>query len=188
MTSNSLETVVPARVYVHLAPTGTAAPTTTVGALGVGWLNVGHTTPDSLSFNTEPEFAQVDSHQSDYPIRRIQTSESAAVSVNLLQWNAANFKAAYGGGTVTETVPSSGIFKFVPPSLGGRSETSAIVELIDGTKIYRWVYPRTMQIEGVQNEFQKGQSSTLPLRLAVLGDDGVVPWYLITNDPAFDPA
>lgn len=188
MSLNSQEALVPARVYVHLAPVGTTAPTDVTGALAAGWVNCGHSTPDSLSFNTEPEFTEVPSHQSDYAIRREKTSESASVSVDLLQWNAANLIAAYGGGTVTETVADSGIYKFTPPALTGSREKAAVVEIIDGDKKYRFVYPRVMQIEGVQTQFQKGQGSVLPLRLAVLGDDGVVPWYLITNDPAFEPA
>lgn len=188
MTVNSQETLIPARVYVHLAPVGTEAPTDVDTALAAGFVNCGHTTPDSLSFATEPEFAQVDSHQSDYPIRRVQTSESASVSVNLLQWNAANLKAAYGGGTVAETTTGSGVFKFTPPSVDGRVEKSCIVEVVDGNDKYRWVFPRVFQIEGVQSEFQRGQGAVLPLRLAVLGDDGVAPWYLLSNSTALDPA
>lgn len=188
MTLNSQESLVASRVYVYLAPVGTTAPADVETALANTWRNVGHTTPDSLSFTTEPEYQEIPSHQSDYPIRREKTSESASISVDLLQWNAGNLIASHGGGTVTETAPASGVFKFTPPSLGGSAEKSAVVEIIDGTKIYRFVYPRVLQIEGVQNEFQKGQGSILPLRLAVLGDDGAAPFYMLTNDPAFDPA
>ena len=58
-----------------------------VEALDAAWVNVGHTTPDSLAFATEPEFEDVQSAQSDYPIRRFQTSESGSVSVDLLEWS-----------------------------------------------------------------------------------------------------
>lgn len=188
MTLNSQEALVASRVYVYLGPVGTAAPIDVETALNVALKNVGHTTPDSLSFNTEPEFQEIPSHQSDYPIRREKTSESASVSVDLLQWNANNLIAAHGGGTVVETSTGSGVFKFTPPSLGGSAEKMAVVEIRDGTKIYRFVYPRVLQIEGVTNEFQKGQGAVLPLRLAVLGDDDEAPFYMLTNDPAFDPA
>ncbi|HEY1177007.1 MAG TPA: hypothetical protein VGF17_12690 [Phytomonospora sp.] len=188
MTLKSQEALVPARVYVHLAPVGTAAPVDVDTPLVAAYKNCGHTTPDSLAFNTEPQFQEIPSHQSDYPIRREKTSDSASVSVDLLQWNADNFVAAYGGGAVTETSTGSKVYKFTPPAMSGNTEKTAVVEIVDGTKKYRFVYPRVMQIEGVQTQFQKGQGSVLPLRLAVLGDDGVDPWYVLTNDPSFKPA
>lgn len=186
---SSAEVLVPSRAYVYIAPTGTTAPADSNEALDPAWVNVGHTTPDSLSISTEPEFEEVPSHQSDYPVRRMQTSESASVSVDLIQWNTNNLIAAFGGGTVTEpdNAGNPGEFKFVPPSVGSRSEKSAVVEVIDGTKHYRWVFPRVMQIEGVESELQKGQEARLPLRLAVLGDDSGEPWYLLTDDPAMAP-
>lgn len=189
MTINAQEILVPARAYVYLNDVGGVAPATSVEALDPTWINVGLTTPDSLSFSTEPEFEEVVSHQSDFPTRRMQTSESAAVAVDLQQWNAGNLVAAFGGGQVTQPDPTNTPeeYKFVPPALGGRQEKSAIIEVIDGTRNYRWVFPRVMQVEGVENELQKGQESRLPLRLAVLGDDGGEPWYLLSNDPAMAP-
>ncbi len=189
MTSpNSSRLVVPSRVYVYVAPTGTVAPADASVALDAAWINVGHTTPDSLSFSTEPEFEEVPSAQSDFPVRRFQTSEGATVSVDLLEWSRANFLSAYGGGTFTlvsaATTTAPAQYKFVPPALGARLERSCILEVIDGTKRYRYVFPRVIQIEGVENSLNKGASSTLPLRLAVLGADATDPWYVLTNDPA----
>ncbi len=174
--------VVPARTYVYLANPGTIAPVDEVAVLDPAWINVGHTTPDSMSFSTEPEFDEVASAQSDFPVRRFQTSESGTVSVDLLEWSRANFQAAYGGGTITGT---AGKYKFVPPKLGERTEKACILEVIDGTKRYRYVFPRVFQVEGVENSLNKGSASTLPLRLAILGSDVADAWYVLTNDPAF---
>lgn len=187
---DSKNTVTAARTYLFLADVGTVAPVTSSEAPGTGWVNVGHTTPDSLKFSTEPEFEEVKSAQSDYTIRRIQTGDGAKVEIDLLEWTAANIIGVYGGGEVTQpdaaTNPAE--YKFVPPRLGERVEKSAIIDVIDGGKNYRYVFPRVMQVEGVDSELAKGKSAVLPLRFAVLGDDGVDPWYLLTNDPAFDPA
>lgn len=188
-TPNSQEFLTPSRAYTYLGEPGTVAPVDAAVDLDPDWVYVGYTTPDSLSFNTEPEFAEVQSHQSDFPTKRMQTSESATVSVDLQQWNAGNIVAVYGGGAVVEVgTTGTGNFKFTPPRLGGRAEKSAIVEVVDGTKHYRWIFPRVMQIEGVSAELQKGQEARLPLRLAVLGDDSADPFYLLTDDPAFAPA
>lgn len=189
MSVSRAEILVPSRAYVHLGPVGTTAPVDAVATPAAGFKNVGLTTGDSLAFATEPEFQEVTSHQSDYPVRRFQTTDSATVSVDLQQFNAANMIAVYGGGTVVEVgTAGSGNFKFTPPNLGGRDEVSAIITVIDGDKHYRWVFPRAMQIEGVSQELGKGQESRLPLRLTVLGDDDADAWYLLTDDPAFEPA
>ena len=108
MTLNSQETVIPSRVNLYLAPVGTAAPVDSVTALDPAWKHVGHTVPDSLSLAAEPEFGEVNSHQSDFAIRRFKTSDSSRLSVDLLQWSAANFRYVYGGGSVNEPVPASG--------------------------------------------------------------------------------
>lgn len=190
MTIDSTEILVPARAYVYLAPTGTVAPATSTEALDPAWVNVGLTTPDSLSFSTQPQFQDVNSHQSDFPTRRFQTSESAAIQVDLQQWNAKNLIGVFGGGSVTEPDPAGapGEFKFTPPAFGVRDEKSAILEVIDGSKNYRWIIPRCMQDQGVQADMHKGQEQRLPLRLTLLGDDGADPYYVLSNDPGLSPA
>lgn len=190
MSTDSSQILIPARTYVYLADVGTTAPVDAVVALDAGWVNVGLTTPDSLSFSTSPEFQEVESAQSDYPSLRFQTKESATVSVQLQQWNSANLQAVYGGGVVTEVTPATTppTYKFVPPKIGERGEKAAIVETIYGARNYRWVFPRVMQLEGVQVDLQKGQEARLPLSLGVLGGDVADAFYLLTNDPSFAPS
>lgn len=187
MSVNTAELLSPARAYVYLAPVGTEAPETSTSALDPLWRQVGLTTSDSLQLNVEPQFQDVTSHQTDYPVRQIQTGETATVAVEMQQWNGDNLKAAFGGGTITEpdSVTNPGEYKFTPPLFGTRAEVAAIIEVVDGGKHYRWVYPRTQQLEGVQSQMQKGQEARLPLNLSVLGDDGVSPWYLLSDDPSF---
>lgn len=170
------------RAYVYLAEVGTPAPADVTTAPAAAWINVGLTTPDSLSFSTEPQFETVQSHQSDYETRRIQSSESAALAVDLQQWNGTNLKSVFGGGTITEVVPASGTFKYVPPAIGTRKEKACMVEIVDGARKYRWIFPRTLQVEGVQLELHKGQNTNLALRLAVLGGDDTDAWYVLSND------
>lgn len=180
---------VASRTYLFLAPVGSTAPADSQEALDPAWVCVGLTTPDSLAFSTNPSFKEVPSAQSDYEALRFQDADSATLGVQLLQWSAANFQAVYGGGTVTEPddVGNPGEFKYTPPQIGERGEVAAIVEVRFGTKTYRFVYPRVFQTEGVQLDLKRGEESRLPLSFAVLGDDGVDPWYVLTNDPAFDP-
>jgi hypothetical protein len=187
---NENEIQVPTRTDVWLAAKGTVAPVDCTADPGTGWFNVGYTPEDSLTFATEPTFGEVKSAQSNFPTLRYQTGESATVSVDLQQWNGANFKAVYGGGSITEILPATTPkqFKFVPPKIGERTEVAAIVQVKKGDLIYRTIVPRVFQMEGVSLQLHKGAESRLPLKLAVLGSDSADPWYTLTNDPAFDPA
>lgn len=179
---NNAAIVVAGRTHVYVAPKATAAPVDATTAMGAGWANLGYTTADSLSFSTSPEFENVESAQSDYPVRKFQTKDGGKVSVDLQEWTTASFQAVFGGGTVTVT---SGKAKYVPPRIGQRVEVSCVIEVIDGGKHYRYVIPRCFQEEGVQSDLHKGKETTLPLRFDILGDDGVDAWYLLTDDPAF---
>ena len=185
MTTNSNEILVPARIKVWHGPVGTVAPADATVAPATGWVEVGHTTEDSLSFDTSPEFGEFRSAQSDFIVKKFQTKDAAAVQIDLAQWNAANFKAVYGGGTVSAIAGTPAQYKFVPPRIGERIEIAALVDVTEGTKHYRYVFPRSSQSQGVATALHKGAAVVLPLRLDILGGDSTDAWYLLTDDPAF---
>jgi hypothetical protein len=188
--TNNNEIVIPQLSRIWLAPVGTAAPADATVAMPPGWFTVGLFTEDSLKFNSEPNFEQVRSAQSAYPTRTFQTTDAATIEVDLQQWSGQNFRAVYGGGSITAVTPSGGgakHFKFAPPRIGGRTEIAACIEVIDGGKHYRYIIPRAMQMEGVSKDLAKTKESILPLRLAVQGGDDTDAWYVVTDDPAFEP-
>jgi hypothetical protein len=182
--------VVAQMARVYLADVGTAAPADATSAMDPDWREVGLFTPDSLGWSTDPSFEEVRSHQSNYPTRRFQTEDAATAEVDLQEWSGPNFKAVYGGGTITEITPAltPKQYKFSPPAVGGRSSVAAVIEIIDGAKHYRRVIPRCEQSEGVTQTFEKTSESTLPLRLTVLGSDIGDAWYDLTDDAAFAAA
>lgn len=179
---------------VWLAPVGTAAPAGPAAPMPDEWRDCGLFTPDSLGFSTDLSIEEVRSHQSRYPTRRFQTEESAALSVDLQEWNGDNFRAVYGGGTIVEVaavttpVPIPLHYRFSPPAIGGREQVSACIEIIDGARHYRRIVPICEQNEGVEQSFEATSESTLPLRLAIVGTGVGDPWYDLTDDPAFAPA
>lgn len=184
-TLNANAIFIAGRAYMYLATVGATAPADVSTAMSASWRPVGLFTPDSLSFSTEPQFEEVSSHQSDFPVRRFQTGDSATVSVDLQEWNEDNLVAVFGGGSVTQV--SAGLYKYEAPQLGARSEVAVVIEAVDGSKKYRWVFPRCLQVEGVDISLNKTQEARLPLRLAVLGGDATAPFYFLTNDPAVNP-
>lgn len=193
MATNPDRIVVAQMARVHLAPYSGALDLTAIrptGALPAPFTEVGLFTPDSLNWSTEPSFEEVRSHQSFYPTRRMQTEDNATLSVDLQEWSADNFIATYGGGTV-EAIMSEGAsptiigYRYSPPPPGARAEVAAVAEVIDGSKHYRYVIPRAMQVEGVEQDLGNASESTMPLRLAALGVDSGDPWFLVTDDEAF---
>ncbi|MEU9699552.1 hypothetical protein [Streptomyces sp. NPDC047981] len=189
-TANNNEILIPSLTRVWLALVGTAAPADATVAMPAGWRAVGLTTEDSLKFNSEPNFEQVRSAQSSYPTRTFQTQDASTIEVDLQQWSGDNFRAVYGGGEITEitAADTKKHYRFTPPRIGGRTEIAACIEVIDGGKHYRYMIPRSMQMEGVSKDLAKTKESVLPLRLAVQGGDDTDAWYVVTNDPAFAPA
>ncbi|MFC6883365.1 hypothetical protein [Actinomadura yumaensis] len=178
-----------ARVY--LAPVGTSAPAGPVAEMPTGWKDVGLFTPDSLKWSTDPKFEEMRSHQSNYATRRWQTEDAATVEVDLQEWSGDNFKAVFGGGTVTKVEvtgpPAFTYYRFAPPAIGARTSVSVCIELVDGTRHLRRIVPVAEQIEGVEQGFDKSKESTLPLRLSVIGSDVGDPWYDFNDIASFAP-
>lgn len=177
--------VIPGRARLWLGDGTAVAPTTAISTMPVGWRDVGLTAVDGLSFQRGFEQLSVMSHQSDYTTRKAITSRSGRMNALLQEWSGDNFLAAQGGGTVTEV--STGVYKYTPPA-GNNEELQACLEIIDGTKHYRYIVPSGSVAEGFDQSLVKTAESTLPFALDVQGQDGVPPWYLLTDDPAFEPA
>lgn len=189
MAGNKNRITIPGRLRLWLADGTAVAPADSSSAMPEGWRDVGFTDNDGSSFATDPSFGSVESHQSDYPTRKYVEGRTGRVECNLQEWSGENMIAVHGGGTVTEVTPATvpPTYKFVPGE-GVPDSLQACLEVIDGTKHYRYVVPSASQAEGVEQDLAKAGASTLPLRLDVEGQDGVPPWYLLTDDPAFAPA
>lgn len=187
MAVDSDRILIPQLARVYLAPVGTEAPADPVISPAVDWREVGYFSPDSLQWATDPSFEEVRSHQSAYPTRTWQTQDSATVQVDLQEWSGENFRAVFGGGTVTQVTGPPVHYRFTPPAIGSRQQVACMIEVIDDTKHYRMIIPKCEQREGAEISLNKTSESTLPLRLTVIGSDVGDPWYLITDDEAFAP-
>lgn len=183
MATDPTRITIAGRARIYLAPVGTVAPVDAAVALAAAWVEVGYTTEDGTHFTSDPTLDTVRSHQSNYPTRRFQTGDAQHVNADLQEWSADNFGAVFGGGTVTAGV--AGNYRYTPPVQGGRKNVSAILEVVDGTKRYRFVVPVCTQDDGVDLGLAKTSEAKLPLRLGVIGSDLADPWYLLTTDPAF---
>lgn len=185
--------VVAGEFTLYVAPNddGSATlPTDSTSPLDPVFTAVGLTTRDGSSFSVAPEIKTVESHQSKYPTRTFKTKVTGQVQAALQEWNDSNFVSAFGGGSVTEPDPSGapGEYRYDPPSGSALSVVAVVLEVVDGTKNYRFVVESAQAASEVNLPFTPDAETSLPLALDILGNDTTQPWHLLTNDPAFNPA
>ncbi len=186
MSANSDQVVVGAAGRVYVAPVGTTLPTSPTSLLDASFADLGYVSEDGVTLSFALTTEDVTAWQTAFPIRRIGTGFEGSAAFTLLQFNSDTVSVAFGGGTVTE--PTPGVYKYTPPAASDVAEYSAVIEWSDGSRDYRWVINRCTVSDGVETNLVRNAAAQLPITLAVLGDDGVDPWYLVTNDPALAPA
>ncbi len=107
---------------------------------------------------------------------------------SLEQWNGDNVVHAYGGGEITE--PDPGVFRYDwPAETDALDEVSEVIDWQDGDKHYRLVIPRGNVADNVETDLMRTELSVLPITFKALAPaDGSGIAYLLTDDPAFEPA
>ena len=182
MAQSAANTVVPGRAFLYIGPVSTTAPADESAALAAGFVEMGFTKEDGTSFATEPTFVEVKAHQSDFPIRKFLSDNKAKITCRLLEWSTPTFKAVFGGGTVAQV--AAGKFRYDPPA-GTTDVVQAILDIADGAKKYRFVFPRVRSTEGTDISLSRTEPGELPLTLEVEGTGVGSAFYVLTNDPAF---
>lgn len=184
MAQDSSQIVIPGTAAFWLSPVGTAAPADETTAPASPWRDAGLTTEDGTTFAGNPTFGEVRSHQSPYPTRVFKSTDSATLNVIIQQFNGQNLITALGGGTLT--VGTAGHFKYAPPGGTSSTPTAAMFDWSD-TYAYRLVIPKCRVRAGVNVPLRRTGEVQVPLALEVEGGSAGDPWYLLTNDPMFDP-
>jgi hypothetical protein len=187
--TNSAAILVPQMARVWLAPLGTTAPADPVSPMPSGWLDVGLFDPASLQWQASPSFQSVQSHQSMYPTRRFKDSDAATITCSLQEWNGTNIITVYGGGAIVALHGSAPVptnyWEYQPPVDGTIVQTSACMEIIDGTKHYRKVIPITEPDSGATITYHRTSESTLPLSLTVIYGGTGLPYTEYSDDPSW---
>jgi hypothetical protein len=183
MAQTASESVVGASGKVYIADAGTTAPTSATSTLSADWTELGLITSDGVSFNVSKSYSDVESWQTAYPIRKINTTLAGAVSFALIQFNETTLPLALGGGSVAS---SGGVYTFTPADAGTVDERAIVVEWADGAKNYRIHVSRAINTEAVDVKLTRTSVATLPLKFEILGsNDASAPFTWITNDESF---
>lgn len=188
MPKDTDQIVVGANGSVRVAPLATADPADIAAAWPAGWVDLGYTSEDGVTFTDAKTLEAIPVWQLLYPARRVITERDATAAFVLRQFGPDQVKLAFGGGDITEDGgPGTGNFRYTPPPPEDLDEQRLGIEWLDGDKTFRLIMPRGIVTENVETNIVRTAAQDLPITFGIVGQDGVDPWYLLTDDPAFDP-
>ena len=180
------ELIVAGDGQVYVAAVGTALPTTgPTQALNAAFKGLGYHTEDGASISVDPDLFEVPAWQSRRAIRRDFQGQELTVSFTLLQWDEDTLPFAFGGGSIVDL--GSGNYRYdFPEDSASLDERSLILDVVDGSKRFRFVFPRGNVTEGVESQFQRGAAAGLPISWKALAPtEGGSAGYVLMNSAAF---
>jgi len=186
MALDAEQLVVASAGRIYVAPPGAILPDDESEALDSSFVDLGYLTDSGITVSPSMTVESVQPWQSYYSIREIVTGRELTLSMELIQFNAETTVLAFGGGTITEE--GSGHYKMVPPSPETIDKRTVVVDWQDGDKNYRLVVPSAMVSEGGEFSLSRTAPATLAVTLKALGVDNEDPFFLLTDDQAFQPA
>lgn len=151
--------------HLYVAPLGTSFPATTLAAW-TSFTDVGYITVDGPSLAPSFESQDIETWQSQQPLRTIQTSRALDLKANLQQTTGTTLKLAFGGGTVATI--GGGDYLYTPPALGETNERAYGLEVLDGTDITRYLFPRAIVKDVGEIPFKKDEETHLDLTISLL--------------------
>lgn len=140
---------------------------------------VGYSGVDSSAFNRERTTEDIKVHQSFFSVRKVTTDMVTSFNVTFMEWNQETFKAAFGGGTFTE---SGGVVTYTFPDPQENYEFALVIDGIDGTKFVRYAAPRVSTSGSITLPLTQTAVAELPTVFDVLEPGGgVAPLKKITS-------
>lgn len=130
--SDNVRVAVTGAVYV--APTGTAGPTDSDGALNVAFVDLGYVSADGITETIDKSTTQIRSWQDGSLVREIVSEGTYSVDLTFIETKEAVLELYYG---VTQT---GGKFEINPRATGGRQ--SFVIDVVDGDSIERTYIPQ----------------------------------------------
>ena len=183
--NDSDELTVASSGAAYVAPVGTALPATPTAALNSAFVGLGFISEDGATLTVDPDITEFKAWQSRQSIRRELNAQEIRAAFELQQWNEETVPLAFGGGAITE--PSAGIYRYDFPEDGDAlDERALILDAVDGSKHFRYVFPRGNVTENVETKFARNQLSQLPLTFKALEPvEGGAAAYFLTDSPEF---
>lgn len=182
MSKDAGEVRVGANGTIRVAPVGAAIPDHIDDPYGVDWVDLGYVDEDGVVVTEGKSIEPIKAWQSFYALRRIITERDLNVAFKLLQFAGPQVELAFGGGTVEARDAG---YRYTPPAPSELDERALAVDWQDGDFAYRWVLLKGTVTENVETTLARTDAAKLPITFSLLGEDGVDPWFLDTNDESF---
>lgn len=158
---------------VWVAPEGTALPAD-IADPAAPFLDLGYVGEDGVSFTFSRDTEDIAAWQSPDPIRVLTTSEPKTIEFELLEFDRDSIELAFRGGTWAGAGPP---YVYTPPSAGASDVRAMVIDGIDGTKKWRFCFPRVQLSGDVEFALQRTDAVRLALEFGVLASS--TPWKLI---------
>jgi hypothetical protein len=177
------------RVYsdggIYLAPLETAFPSTISDPIDtLDWAHLGFLSEEGPRVSLGLETTDLMAWQSLYAVRTLATGRPTTIAADLMQWNYHTVEIALGGGEVTEDAP--GEYRIEPPAASDVWEKAMMLHTIDGEHNYLWCFPRITREGAVDFAAVRTDSADFTATFKVLDTGDDVPFFLLTDDPAFE--
>jgi hypothetical protein len=157
------------------------APTAIDDAVDSDLVEFGYVSPEGVRFHEEKDTAEIRAWQAAYPVRRLVTSRKFVVSFDLMEWKRATIKAAFGGGTWTETTADTE-FSYTPPDADDLYEMSFLIDFNDGTRDFRLWVPRAIVVDFGEVALKRDEAAVLPLTIEATSDGTSAAFTLFSDD------
>lgn len=173
---------------LYTGPVGSTLPTNVSVVLDAALINAGYLSTDGATFRDSKTREPINAWQSFRPIKYRTSESSTELELTLMQFDSNTVPLAFGGGTIATVAGPPVHYVYSPAEPQDIDERAAVIQWFYAAYTYRLVLPRVMVTSGTETQLTRAQETGLPLTLGVLAADGVDPFSLITDDPAFAAA
>jgi hypothetical protein len=162
--------VVPSGGDVYQAPVGTALPADLTTPLPVAWENIGFLSDDNPPTITglTRDATDLFAWNVDTALRSALAPSAPLIQMELLQVESEDaFKLFFGGGTwVAGVDPAASSYE--APGISVPVEAATVIDVVDGAKLYRLMFPRTQTRANGDMAMGRGAFITMPIAMSVL--------------------
>jgi len=181
------DVVVPSGGDVYQAPVGTVLPTDLTTPPAAPWENVGFLSDDNPPTITGLTRDPTDlfAWNVDTALRTSLAPAAPVLNMELLQLESEDpLKLFFGGGTYTPGTPPA-VDQFDAPNLSAPVEMATLVDVVDGTKLLRFCFPKTQTRANGDIALGRGAFATMPIAMSILvPSSGSWCTILIAPNPA----
>ncbi|MFF4168576.1 phage tail protein [Streptomyces sp. NPDC001744] len=182
---------------VLVAPLGAPLPTTFSANpstdWGTGWVDLGYTSTDGVTFSKKDKLDPVETWQSISPARFVYSDRDLTLKFSMLQFNEDTLPF-FMGGSKTDITPGGtgnpGVFTFDVPDGPTFDERALGLEFTDGKEVtYRFVIPRGQVTATDDIKLARKAAASLGVTFTALSSgDGEPLATFVMKDPAYAAA